>query len=76
MTTDQLQLFLTQARQRIENMQKSEQQAGFTSPEQLPIRDHLRTVVFALECGIKTEDWSCVGEGLCMMQDIIRRVSS
>lgn len=76
MTQDQLNRFLTQARQRIEDMQKSERKAGFASPEQLPIRDHLRTAALALECGIQTEDWSCIGEGLCMVQDIMQRFSS
>jgi hypothetical protein len=34
----------------------------------------LRTICLALEAGMRTGDWSCIAEGLVMLQDAERRI--
>lgn len=35
-----------------------------------PHPEQLRTAIEALGAGVKTEDWSCVAEALCIVQDV------
>ena len=46
------------------------------APIDLPVVDHIRTAMMAIECGIKTDDWGAVAEGLAMIEDIERRLGS
>ena len=66
-TQKEFESILRKARKTNERRNQLERNVGFASPRDLPLGDQLRTVYFAIECGIKTEDWDCVAEGLAML---------
>ena len=48
----------------------SERRSGFASPSDGPLDLTLRTVMSALEAGIRTDDWDCIAEGFAMLEDL------
>jgi hypothetical protein len=53
-----------------------DREVGSAAPEDCSLDLHLWTAVSAITAGIQTEDWSCVAEGLAMLQDAELRVRS
>ncbi|HJY84869.1 MAG TPA: hypothetical protein VKK81_27780 [Candidatus Binatia bacterium] len=54
-------------------MQRTEHNAGFGTPEGGPLSEHIRTAVFAIEAGIKTDDWNCIAEAQVMPLACVQR---
>lgn len=42
---------------------------GFAAPGDTTIDLHLRTAISAISTGVNMRDWTCVAEGLAMLQD-------
>lgn len=49
-------------------MDSVDRKAGFAAPGDCDLTLQLRTAMSAIECGIKTGDWSAVAEGLDILQ--------
>jgi P2-related tail formation protein len=49
-----------------------ERAAGFAAHEDLPPMMQLRTVVMALDAGLRIHDWTCVAEAADMLGSLIR----
>jgi hypothetical protein len=47
---------------------------GNASPSQVVPSLQVRTVMSAIECGIKTGDWNCVAEGQAMLETLVEMV--
>ena len=60
---------LAGAREANAKRDKIERDVGFAAPPDTPLDLHLRTAISAIVCGIITEDWVPVAEGLAMLQD-------
>jgi hypothetical protein len=51
-----------------------ERAIGFAAQPDISEFQQLRTVDFALEASLKTEDWNCVAEARAMLQHLIERI--
>lgn len=76
MTDREFTQFVEQAAQQNRDMSDAEHQSGFAPPEDCTIPHHLRTVVSALEAGIRVHDWTCVGQAYVLLKDAVRRLKT
>lgn len=74
MTEDQYQAFVRKSSTRVAEMSADERRSGSAAPEDGPLFQHIRTILFALEAGIRTRDWTCVGDGLVMTMQVLKRM--
>jgi len=51
-----------------------DRKSPFASPHERSPKVHLITAMAAIECGIKTDDWSCVAEGQAMLEQLDERM--
>jgi hypothetical protein len=51
-----------------------DRKSGFAPPGHGPNDSLARTIICALHCGIRTEDWNAVAEGLVMLVDLEYRL--
>lgn len=68
---------LADARVQTLRMDASEREAGFASISDLiPSNPSvvMRTIIAALEAGVRTDDWTCIADGIVMLQDLERHV--
>jgi hypothetical protein len=74
---EKLDRLLAAARETVDMMDRTDRQAGFASVTDL-IPNHpaevMRCIMEALKAGIATNDWTCVAEGVIMLQDLERHV--
>jgi len=64
---------MKKARRKIADMQKRERGAGFGTPAEGPLSDHIATAVFAIQAGITTENWDHVAEAQVMLIECAMR---
>ena len=65
---------IERARQFNDQLDAVDRKRGGATPAECPIDVGLRTVMSAMEAGMGREDWDCIAEAFCMLQDIELRV--
>lgn len=65
---------VSRARKRVAKMDTVERGAGFATPADIGPLAELRTVLFALEAGIRGQEWKCVSEAYIMLGDVINKI--
>lgn len=65
---------VAKARKRIRKMDSVEHEAGFATPADCGSLAELRTIMFALEAGIRGQEWKCVSEAYVMLTDVINSI--
>lgn len=53
-----------------------ERRAGWASPENCSLVEHLRTALAAVEAGVKTTDWPTVCEGIGLLELAVARLDT
>jgi hypothetical protein len=70
MTEESARKLLSKAEQTNAQRDKIERGSGFAPPGQGGNALWARTVMQAIYCGLRTEDWNAVAEGLIMLRDL------
>ena len=65
---------MKQARATNRKRDASDRKHGLAAPSDVPLVIHLQTVMFAIEAGIKRDDWGCVAEAQGMLEEIMDRL--
>ena len=65
---DKFDLLVDTAARKIARMHRMDCESGFQPDEESPVPMRLRTVMFALEAGLKTEDWNAIAEAYLMLK--------
>ena len=67
---------IDQAARTLAQMNKDDRESGFMPDEEESVPSRLRTVAFALEAGLKTEDWNCIAEAYLMLKATNNKISA
>ena len=67
---------LKKAKRTNQQRDRHDRKVGFAAPGDASLRVYFRTVLSALEAGMRMEDWPCVAEGYVMLQDFYARLES
>ena len=66
----QFKKLMEEARRANVRMDEEDRAAGFAAPVDCSPELQLRTAKAAIECGIRTEDWAAVAEGLDLLRQL------
>lgn len=64
------------AKARTKEMDATDRESGFAADSDTPGWMRLRTVMFALEAGLKTEDWDCVAEAYVTLEEVNKTIET
>jgi hypothetical protein len=65
---------MSNARRTNAKRDKQDRKNNFAAPGDLPLVEHIRTAMMAIEAGIKTDDWENIAEGQAMLEDAVKRL--
>jgi len=66
---------MAEARETNRRRDQSDRASGFCAPADASLFYHLSASKEALKVGVVTEDWTCVAEGLAMVEEGLARLA-